>query len=336
MDKFRLKFPRDKQRKFLEEIINKSSLNTEKLAKVVGVSGRTFRDWRREKFTLPYIAAKKLTRKFKVKLPLPVVDLRQEWEDVVREAAREGGIACYKKYGRFSTPEGCRKGGLNSLRKRYGGFFKPFFAPKLSEDLAEFTGILLGDGGLTKEQWFITVNSIADAEYAKFLIKLTRKLFKFTPSLYKRKDSNALVLCGSGKKSIKFFTEIGLKVGNKVKQQVGIPGWIKRNRSFCLSCLRGLMDTDGGVFKHQYWINSKKYSYPKICFSNRSLPILRFVFDNLRDLGLSPKIITKMENKKVWLYNQNEVKIYLDKVGSHNPRLLKYWKVSRTAQGMVC
>jgi len=246
MDRFRLKFPPGDQRKILEKIINKSSLNTERLAKIVGVSGRTFRNWRNEKFTLPYGVVEELSGKFKVKLSLPVSDLRQAWERSVSEKARKGGIACFKKYGRFSTPEGCRKGGLESIKKRYGGFLKPFYTPEFSPDLAEFVGILLGDGGLTKKQWFITVNSIADAGYVNFLLELTEKLFKFKPSLYKRKESNAVVIRGSGKKSIEFFTKIGLKIGNKVKQQVKIPEWIKESKSLRLSCLRGLMDTDGG------------------------------------------------------------------------------------------
>ena len=42
----------------------------------------------------------------------------------------------------------------------------------------------------------------------------------------------------------------------------------------------------------------------------------KFVSDLAKDL--------KVENKKVWLYNKDEVEQYLKLVGTHNPRLLKY------------
>lgn len=88
--------------------------------------------------------------------------------------------------------------------------------------------------------------------------------------------------------------------------------------------MRGLMDTDGGVFLHRYKVNGKGYAYKKISFSNRSVPLLFFVANTLHELGFTPKIIDKIENKKVWLYNEQEVKRYLQIVGTHNARLLKY------------
>ena len=84
------------------------------------------------------------------------------------------------------------------------------------------------------------------------------------------------------------------------------------------------MDTDGGVFLHRYKVGGQEYKYRKISFSNRSVPLLLFVSNTLTELGFTPKIIDKVENKKVWLYNTNEVKKYLEVVGTHNPRLLKW------------
>lgn len=336
MDNNRLKFPVGKQKEFLVEILTKNCCSCDQLALILGVSGRTVRDWRREKFTISERAVKKLCEIYNFELHLSLNDLKDNWKKSVSSANQKGGISRYIKYGSFSTLEGCRKGGLNSIKKRYGGLLKPFYAPGFSYDLAEFVGILLGDGGLTKAQWFITVNSIADAEYASFIVNLAEKLFRFKPSVYKRKNCNALVICGSGKKSIEFFIQIGLKTGNKVKQQVGVPEWIIKSQSFRLACLRGLMDTDGGLFRHRYWVNGKRYAYPKICFTNRSMPILRFVFNTLKENKFTPKMITKVENKKVWLYNQHEVEDYLTKVGTHNPRLLNHWRVSRTVEGIVC
>jgi intein/homing endonuclease len=123
---------------------------------------------------------------------------------------------------------------------------------------------------------------------------------------------------------VNYLVKIGLRVGNKVKQQVDVPDWIKKSKEFRIACVRGLMDTDGGVFLHKYKVNGKVYAYKKICFTNRSVPLLIFVNDVLKEIGLTPKMITKVENKKVWLYNKQEVEQYLNLVGSHNSRLLKY------------
>ncbi|MCX6704929.1 MAG: LAGLIDADG family homing endonuclease, partial [Candidatus Woesebacteria bacterium] len=105
---------------------------------------------------------------------------------------------------------------------------------------------------------------------------------------------------------------------------VGVPDWIQQKNEYRIACLRGLMDTDGGVFIHKYKVNNKYYSYRKICFTNRSVPLLRFVYDTLKELGLTAKIVDKVENKKVWLYNTHEVASYLAIVKSSNWRLNRY------------
>ena len=161
-------------------------------------------------------------------------------------------------------------------------------------------------------------------KYSKFVINLISKLFGFQPSVSIRKDFNVIVITGSGIKSIKYFQTIGLKIGNKVKQQVDVPKWIQDNIDYQIACLRGLMDTDGGVFLHRYKVNGKRYIYKKISFTNKSVPLLRFVVRVLKCLKYSPKLIDKVENKKVWLYNESEVNRYLREIGSNNFRLLKY------------
>jgi len=53
------------------------------------------------------------------------------------------------------------------------------------------------------------------------------------------------------------------------------------------------------------------------------VPLLDFVEETLLRLGFNPKKILKVENKKVWLYNSNEVEEYLGLVGTSNQRLKK-------------
>ncbi|KKT72412.1 MAG: hypothetical protein UW68_C0038G0007 [Candidatus Collierbacteria bacterium GW2011_GWB1_44_6] len=79
------------------------------------------------------------------------------------------------------------------------------------------------------------------------------------------------------------------------------------------------MDTDGGIFLHRYKVNNKYYDYFKICFTNMSKPLLKFVFETLTTLGFNPKYASY---NKVWLYDSKEVRRYFDIIGSSNNRLL--------------
>ena len=182
---------------------------------------------------------------------------------------------------------------------------------------------MLGDGCITPGQFNITLNSIADSEYVYFVSQLEKNLFGEEPKSYKRKDSKALVLYYNSRFIIRYLLSIGLKIGNKVRQQVDVPNWIKSHPLYKIACVRGLMDTDGGVFLHRYKVNGKDYFYKKICFSNKSIPLLIFIKAALEELGLNPKVINNVANKQVWLYNNTKVKEYLEKVGTSNPRLLK-------------
>lgn len=328
MDKIRIKFLPGQQKKFLEGIQNKSRFSTKELAQIAGVHRRSFLDWKREKLTMTLKAAQKFCKKFYYSLPENKEPLIARWKKAKEEASRKGGIAHFNKYGSPGTPEGRRKGGKKAIAiLRDKGIItgpKIYKLPyTLNEELAEYVGIMLGDGSITQTQATVTLNSEADNEYVHFVRKLGNKLFCEEPKLYKRKDSKAIVLYYNGVLLVKFFVKIGLKIGNKVKQQVDVPEWIKSSQNLSIACLRGLIDTDGGIFLHKYKVSGKEYTYKKICFSNRSVPLLMFVTNILKKLGFTPKIIDKVENKKVWLYNEKEVKRYLDIVGTNNSRLLK-------------
>lgn len=325
----RYKLPSELQKKYLLKVDKISGLTGNKLAKLFGIVGRSYRDWKRGRYAITEKAVNIIEKQYHIRFPYSKRKAFSSWKKSKLDAARKGGVTTLIKYGSPGTPEGRSKGGRNSfmiLRKR--GIIplsKPFIEPKgYSSDLAEFVGILLGDGHISKEQWSVTVNSVADKQYAEYVMNLVERLFKNRPGRFKKRNCNAIVMYAGGGLCIEYLQRLGLKVGNKVKQQVDVPVWIKTNLRWRSDCVRGLMDTDGGVFLHKYNVNSKTYVYKKICFSNRSLPLLHFMADTLQKLGLTPKVVDKVVNKKVWLYNTNEVGMYLKQVGTHNSRLLKY------------
>lgn len=325
----RIVFLKGQQRNFIELAHRKSGYSIDRLAEIAHVHPRSFRDWKREKLTMTLTAAERFCELFNILLPEDKNIMLARWEAKRREICRKGGFSCFRKYGNPATLDGCRKGGLKAIANLHKNGIVPIqkiyvFPKGYHENLAEFVGIMLGDGGITSGQCMITLNREADAEYVQFVLVFLEKLFGEKPKFFIRKDSKAIVIYYNGFLLIDYLVNLGLKVGNKVKQQVDVPEWVKENKNFKIACLRGLMDTDGGVFIHKYTVNGKEYFYKKICFSNRSIPLLKFVAKTLKELGFTPKIIDKVVNKKVWLYNSNEVNQYLVEVGTHNSRLLKY------------
>jgi len=288
------KFRDGEQRKFLLEVASKSGLSTEQLSKMVGFSARNYRDWIREKFAIASSATDMLSGYFGVLLPEDKNILAERWKEMKSKSGEVGGRACFEKYGSPGTSEGRRRGGSKALALlRARGIIpikKVFNLPVgFNRDLAEFIGIELGDGGITKWQCVITLNSVADSDYVKFVSLLIKKLFGEYPKIYKDKTSLAVDLCIHGVSFLAYLKTIGIEGGNKVKRQVGVPKWVSIKTEYKLACLRGLMDTDGGVFAHRYKVNGKEYVYNQVCFTNQSVPLLIFVKNTLEDLGMHPK-----------------------------------------------
>lgn len=322
----RVVFPKKEQNLFIEKILN--SISLWEMAKICHVSERTIRDWRREKFTVDFSALRRICKKTGISFPRPVSLKERYW--YTTNGASAGGIAVFKKYGGVGGDPKHRKKKWQEWWEKEGrykhhpiiGISKPIQKPPFSSELAEFVGILLGDGGISRNQIVVSLNSIEDVGYAKFVITLIKKLFSVPVGTYLDKNAAVIDLVISRVELVRFCVKkLGLKVGNKVKQQVDIPEWIKRDKHYLIACTRGLMDTDGSVFLHRYKVGGKWYAYPKISFSNRSIPLLEGVFHALTLLGMKPRI-TK-DRKDVRIESQKDVKLYFDLVGTSNAKYLK-------------
>lgn len=315
---YRLNFEKGELKKFIQSVENKLELNLEEIATKLKISSRTLRDWKREKFNPN---SKKINKLHKLSLiPIPKhKNLYKYW--YVNKGARLGGIKAYKLYGLLGNRQTRAKGGWMSWIKRKNNpdlwkkYLNTFSKPHESKELAEFIGIMLGDGGMTKGQITIYLSSITDKEYSKYVTDLIKKLFDLKASINEVKKSHVLRIGLSGINVVKYLVQKGLKIGNKVRLQVGVPDWIWKKDDYIKSCIRGLIDTDGCFVIHRYVVNEKKYKYPKIIFSNKSEPILDFVHKGLKKLGFNPKRTIEFD---VWLHNQNEVKRYLKEIGTKN------------------
>jgi len=321
----RVSFSTGKQNKFINKILSKISV--EKAAEICKLSERTIRDWRREKFLMDHEALKILARKVNLRVPSNTKLRDKYW--YIFKGSSAGGKAVFKKYGRVGGDPEYRKKKWYEWWGREGKYridsitsCKPIKEPKFSKELAEFVGIVLGDGNISQRQVTISLHSKDDKAYGKFVIGLIQKLFNVPVSVLYDKRYLVANFVVSRSKLVHFCIEkLGLKKGNKVKQQVDIPEWIKKNKLFSIACTRGLIDTDGCVFNHRYKVNGKLYSYKKLAFSNHSKPLIDSVYKNLKKHKLNPRI-TK-DGKDVRLESKKDIQRYSLIFNTHNPKYLK-------------
>lgn len=188
--------------------------------------------------------------------------------------------------------------------------------PKLNKLLAEFIGICLGDGYVSEYQTSITLNSIADKEYASYVVGLIKKLFPVLKiSIFKRNKENATDIRINSKLLSNFLISMGIVANNKK-----VPKWILKNESYKKACVKGLFDTEGSISFKTYMGKQKKSIYKQLNFRNSNLELIKLVRDTLISLGLKP---TMTLNKSLYLSNHDAISKFRKEIGFGNPKLLK-------------
>jgi intein/homing endonuclease len=164
---------------------------------------------------------------------------------------------------------------------------KVVLLPKYSVKLAEFFGLMLGDGGINNSwQANITVNAIKDKKYSVFISKLCDGLFGISPAIYKRKGKQALIISLASTTIVDFLVDNGLPRGDKLKGGLKIPSWILVKKSYRIACVRGLIDTDGCLFVHKHKISGKVYKNIGLCFTSYSVELIFQVASVFEECGI--------------------------------------------------
>lgn len=182
--------------------------------------------------------------------------------------------------------------------------------PPLSDELAEFIGILLGDGQITPTQIKVTLG--IKEGYSQFVSQLIKKVFKIKPKIIIRQGKYHEIYFGSTL-IVKWFLQMGL-AHNKVLAQVGVPKSLLSKPRLHKYLIRGLIDTDGSIYQIKSGI--------QISFTNKSVPLLKNLQYMLKLQGFSPSKITV---NKVYLTKKKDIKAYVSKIGFNNPKhLVRY------------
>ncbi len=318
----RVIFPTGVQHSFLDEVV--ATLGVDGSAQLCGCSERTLRDWKREKFHMPLSAVHTLSKAIGRSVPrhIKVKDAYAH----TSAAGRKGYESSLAKYEGIPRNERARKEawdrwwehiGKNNVNSHFRS--TPVLKPKRTTSLAELIGVFMGDGSLSTYQATVTLHHHDDIEYAQFVSKLIQQTCDVMPRTYHYPEKSVVVVTVSRKQFVDHLHKLGLPIGNKIKQNIDIPDWIRKNLSMSKACLRGLIDTDGCLFVHRYTSKNKSYSYKKLQFTSSSPTLLRSVSEILASLGISSRIC----GTDVRIDKRSDVDAYFKVVGSHNAKHLK-------------
>ena len=323
----RVNFSSGAQTRFIVSLEKTLGLGLSGLANVAKVHRRTIYDWKREKFSMSLSALKKLCFRADIPTPRSIQVKDSFW--YVSKGGKIGGTAVMKKYGRVPVDSEYRKARWREWWESEGRFTPrqiytplPFKKTLPSSELAEFMGIMMGDGGMSNYQLSITLHHLDDKKYGQYVAKLMKKLFGVVPTIRHIPKISVNTFTISRTELVKHLCGLGLVIGNKIRQQIDIPDWIKNNKQYRIECIRGLIDTDGSVVIHKYFSGGKHYAYKKLDFTSRSTLLLRSVSDILTELGIK----NGMRKDNIRIEAQKDVKTYFNIVGSHNPKHLKKYQ----------
>jgi len=181
--------------------------------------------------------------------------------------------------------------------------------------LAEFIGIILGDGHIDKNEIEITLEHPTELEYAQYIQNLIYSLFRYKTSI-KLKPRNALRIRVYSREIVRKIQSLGLPHGNKIKNNIDIPNFVKKDKTLLKFCIRGLVDTDGGFFFKQ-----KGYHRLIIEFKNLSPALLNSFAWGIHELGFTPSKSGGL-GAVVRIQNQRDVAKYLQEIGTSNSKII--------------
>lgn len=292
----KLKFKRSKQRELLKSYKESNNFTWGQLAKLLKISKSKLKGLFRE----DSLISKKLYK---------ILDKGGDYRKFIIEEREDNW--------------GQRLGG-----KKSSGSLKQVRFPKKNKQLAEFFGILLGDGNINKFNkngagtYVVRIAGHADhdKEYlTNFVFNLSYQLFQIIPKMMKQKNKRALYVLIHSKKITEFLEEIGFPDGNKIKNKVTIPKWIYKNKEFLRVCLRGLFDTDGSIYR------LTNQNLLQIKFRNNNLRLLRDVRKSLIELGINCSRLAK--NNSVYITKKSEMANFFKQIGFKNSKHLNRIKM---------
>ena len=180
----------------------------------------------------------------------------------------------------------------------------------------------------------ITGNWKNDSEYYRsFLHPIIMKNFGYSGRLYHRKDDNTARFWINNKDIIQYFVDNGLPVGPKAAT-IKIPHKIMINKRLSISCVHGIFNTDGCVYRRyskQYKNHSKSYTnYAVVEFKVKSKALLiqiKYILES-NEIKTNSIIKNKIDAYVLRITSQQEVSRFMKIIKPRKYHLERYKSIT--------
>jgi DNA-binding transcriptional regulator WhiA len=173
---------------------------------------------------------------------------------------------------------------------------------KKDGDLAELTGVILGDGHIgifPRTECLLIFSNTKNKGFIMRYSDLIEKIFDKKPAVRDLVTSNCTRICIYEK----YISErLKIPKGARLKKKFLVPKWILKNNDFVLRYLRGLYEAEGNFSVHK-----PTYTY-KMFFSNNNQSLKNIVFELVTKLGFHPN----MSGSKVQISRKKEVYDFIE------------------------
>lgn len=165
-----------------------------------------------------------------------------------------------------------------------------------STTLAYIVGVALGDGNLSCPNGRATrLRVTCDIKYPNIISEIKNALTEIFPknrvSLVTKKKGNCIDISVYSNQLNSCIPWVVGK-GTKIEQQARVPNWILDDADFSKYCLKGLIQTDGSIYKDR--------KYLMINFTNLIKPLVDNVHKMITGLEFEPKLYeSKQKNGNI-------------------------------------
>ena len=193
---------------------------------------------------------------------------------------------------------------------------------KNSLKFAEFIGIILGDGHLSKYKFqvVVTLNRRLELAYLHKLEQLFTYLFQLKPKIRFLKNKNAAQIYFYSKEIHSFLNNtIGLPAEKRTNKPNNIiPAYFFKSTKLLSAGLRGLFDTEGSL-------SIRHHNAIRLSIYNNSSYLRASIFQALLFLGYNP--IQKY--RSIRLNRTSEIIKFFNEIGSNNHYKLQRYLIWR-------
>lgn len=197
---------------------------------------------------------------------------------------------------------------------------------KITPELAELIGVLIGDGYIYRSHRKYTVGFVGSPKTDReYYVKLQRLVFSvWNKKVQIKERENGLRITFNSKEIVSFLiNDLGIPHGEGKCEKVIIPNKIINNWNLARHTIRGIVDTDGSIFTAK---KPGSPNYPSIEITttshNLALQLRKILIKNGFNVAKIWKYKSKLSKRtayKIPLNGRENIKRWLNSIGFSNP-----------------